>query len=156
MVKSTSGKKEGLRSFKVVDVRKHSGCETKFRSGRFISRTPVGAARKAFNDLCRVKKIRGVCTLHVVVKDTTKGSKGKEYCYKLQRRKLKQPLVMMKGTNNQYTIEYSVDAKSVSMEEMEKCKRKGKTSGVMARRSKRLALKARKEGENKLRKSKKN
>ena len=153
MVKSTSGKKQGLRSFKVIDVRKHSGCETKFRSGRFISRTPVGAARKAFNDLCRVKKIRGVCTLHVVVKETTKGSKGKECAYKLHRKKLNEPLVMMKGTDREYTIEYSVDAKSVSMEDMEKCKRKGKTSGVMARRSKRLALKARKASE---KKSKKN
>ena len=60
---------------------------------------------------------------------------------------------MMKGTNNEYTIEYSVEAKSISVEEMEKCKRKGKTSGVMARRSKRLALRARKASE---KKSKKN
>ena len=153
MVKSTSGKKQGLRSFKVIDVRKHSGCETKFRSGRFISRTPVGAARKAFNDLCRVKKIRGYCTLHVVVKETTKGSKGKECAYKLHRRKLKEPLVMMKGTDREYAIEYTVDAKSMSVEDMEKCKKKGKTSGVMARRSKRLALRARKASE---KKSKKN
>ena len=31
MVKSTSGKKQGLRSFKVIDVRKHSGCEQNSR-----------------------------------------------------------------------------------------------------------------------------
>ncbi len=43
------------RTFKVVDVRKHGGCDTKFKGGRFVSRT-AGAARKAFNALCRVKK----------------------------------------------------------------------------------------------------
>ena len=42
--------------------------------------------------------------------------------------------------------------KSISVEDMEKCKRKGKTSGVMARRSKRLALKARKASEKKIKK----
>ena len=56
------------RTFKIVDVRKHKGCDTKFKGGRFVSRTANGAARKAFNALCRVKKIRGVCTLTVVMK----------------------------------------------------------------------------------------
>ena len=62
------------------------------------------------NDLCRVKKIRGYCTLHVVVKETTKGSKKVRNAHtNLHRRKLKEPLVMMKGTNNEYT-EYTVGA----------------------------------------------
>ena len=67
------------RTFKVVDVRKHGGCDTKFKGGRFVSRTASGAARKAFNALCRVKKIRGKCTLVVVMKETTKGGAGKQY-----------------------------------------------------------------------------
>ena len=41
MVKSTSGKKQGLRSFKVIDVRKHSGCETKFKSEDSSAETPL-------------------------------------------------------------------------------------------------------------------
>ena len=27
------------RTFKIVDVRKHGGCDTKFKGGRFVSRT---------------------------------------------------------------------------------------------------------------------
>ena len=138
------------RTFKIVDVRKHGGCDTKFKGGRFVSRTANGAARKAFNALCRVKKIRGVCTLTVVMKETTKGSKGKEYAYKLQRRKYDKPLVMMRGTPGQYKIEYYISAASVDPKSLEKCaeEKKGKSSGVMARRSKRLAVRAAKKARN--------
>ena len=82
MVVSSSGKKN-MRSFSVTSVRKHGDCKTKFHAGRFISRTPVSAAKKAFNQFCRQKKIRGVCTLNVSVQETTQGSKGKQFTYKL-------------------------------------------------------------------------
>ena len=138
------------RTFKVVDVRKHGGCDTKFKGGRFVSRTASGAARKAFNALCRVKKIRGKCTLTVVMKETTKGSAGKQYAYKLHRNKLTKPLVMMRGTPQQYKIEYEITAESLKGQNLEKCleEKKGKTSGVMARRSKRLAVKNAKKAKN--------
>ena len=49
MVKSSSGK-EGLRSFRTVEVSKHGGCKTKFKSdSRYLNKTPVQAAQKAFN-----------------------------------------------------------------------------------------------------------
>ena len=138
------------RTFKVVDVRKHGGCDTKFKGGRFVSRTASGAARKAFNALCRVKKIRGKCTLTVVMKETTKGSAGKQYSYKLHRNKLAKPLVMMRGTPQQYKIEYEVTSESLRGQKLEKCadESKGKTRGVMSRRSKRLAVKAGKKARN--------
>ena len=141
MVKSTSGNKSGYRSFSVVGAKKHGGCDTKFKGGRYISKTPVGAARKAFNALCRVKKIRGVCTLHVMVKDTTRDSKtsGKVYTYKLQRKKLSKPLVMMKGTDNEYKIEYTIVAKSQKGKEMPECKDKKQSRGPMSKRTKRVS-----------------
>ena len=58
MVKNSQGK-AGYRSFTVVEVGKHGGCKTKFR-GRYVGRNAVGAARKAFNDFCRVKRIKGI------------------------------------------------------------------------------------------------
>ena len=88
MVKSSSGK-AGYRSFTVVDASKFGGCRTKFKAGKYVSKAPVGAARKAFTSFCRLKRIRGVCTLYVTLRETTKGSAGKMYTYKLNRRRLK-------------------------------------------------------------------
>ena len=87
MVKNASGK-DGYRSFTVIDVGKHGGCKTKFRAGRYINKTPVGAAKKAFTEHCRTKKIRGVCTLIITVRETTSGSKKNVFSYKLSRKKL--------------------------------------------------------------------
>lgn len=132
MVRSSSGK-TGMRSFAVVNVSKHGGCATKFNEGRFISREPVGAAKKAFNQFCRQKKIRGVCTLTVTVEETTRGSNNKQFTYKLHRRKLSEPKIMMEGTNDEYVIEYKIDAKSTKTPES--CKRKGQTVGVMSKKT---------------------
>ena len=134
MVVSSSGK-QGMRSFTVVEVSKHGGCKTKFNAGRYISRNPVGAAKKAFNSFCRVKKIRGVCTLVVTVRETTSGSKGKAFSYKLHRRKLKEPMIMLEGSPNEFVIEYTVDAKSVDVPMA--CKKPGQTRGRRARKTKR-------------------
>ena len=80
MVKSSSGK-EGYRSFTIMDVTKHGGCKTKFRGGRYKGKTPVSAARKAFSEFCRLKRIRGRCSLNIVVQETTQGSKHKVLIY---------------------------------------------------------------------------
>ena len=134
MVKGSSGKK-GLRSFEVVNVVNEKGCETKFnKNTRLVGRTPSGAARKAFNGLCRVKNIRGVCTLHVQVRETTQGSNHKEFVYKCRRMKLKEPLVMMEGKNNEYKIEYTTKAKA--LKSMPKCgKKTKKSSGPLKKRT---------------------
>ena len=134
MVKSSSGK-VGMRSFTVVNVGKHGGCKTKFNAGRYLNRNPVGAARKAFNRFCRQKRIKGVCTLVVTVKETTQGSKNKLFTYKLHRRKLATPMVMFEGTNNEYVVEYTLDAKSVDTPV--DCKKQGQSRGRMTKRTRR-------------------
>lgn len=139
MVVSSSGKK-GMRSFTVVEVSKRGGCKTKYSAGRYISRDPVGAAKKAFNNFCRVKNIRGVCTLVVTVKETTAGSKGKAFSYKLHRRKLAEPMIMLEGTPNEYVIEYSVDAKAIEVPLA--CKKPGQTRGRRSRKTKRKSKKS--------------
>jgi len=100
--------KSGYRSFTIDGAAKRAGCTTKGLGGRFINKTPAEAARKAFSDLCRIKRIRGICTLFVTMRDTTKGGKknGKLYTYKLQRQKLAKPMIMMEGTDREYVIEY--------------------------------------------------
>jgi hypothetical protein len=126
MVKSASGK-SGLRSFTVVNATKRGACKTKFGTGGlYKSRTPVAAAKKAFNELCRTKRIRGVCTLFITVRETTRDSKKKEYVYKLIRNKLKKP-ILLEGNNGTYSINYKSQAKSVS--KTPNCKLPGQSRG---------------------------
>ena len=121
-----------IRTFKVVDAKRQNKCDTKFKAGRYTGKTPVGAALKAFNELCRVKKIRGICTLVLTVQETTRGSDGKMFTYKLNRMKLKTPLVSFEGTPKEYVIKYTNVAKSVKLDNLPNCKRtEGKSSGVM-------------------------
>lgn len=126
MVQKSDGR-DGYRSFTVLQVSKHGGCKTKKTGGRFINKTPSGAARKAFNEFCRTKRIRGVCTLVVTLKETTKGSAGKEYTYRLNRMKLRDPVIRLEGTNREYVIEYQTKIKSVSAPS--NCKRPGQSRG---------------------------
>lgn len=132
MVKSSSGK-AGLRSFKVIMVGKHGGCKTKFREGKYVSRTPVQSARKAFSSLCRRKRVRGVCTLFVTVQETTQGSNKKLFSYKLNRYRLKVPVIRFEGTDKEYVNEFSVSSKSVNVPEV--CRRPGQTRGRMITKS---------------------
>ena len=144
MVKNSQGK-AGYRSFTVVSVGKHGGCKTKFHGGKYVSKTPVQAARKAFSELCRIKKIRGVCTLTVSVKETTQGSSKKVYTYKLNRHRLKKPMIMKpKGSNSEYVIEYDVVAKSIKTPTYENkaCKLSHKTRGRMKKRTARKTRKS--------------
>lgn len=111
MVKTSSGK-EGLRSFEVTLALKYGSGKTKHMPGRYISRDPMSAAKKAFNRLCRLKKIVGRCRMTVSLKETTRGSKGKVYHYKLERKKLAKPRVIERG-GAEYVVEYEVSAVSV-------------------------------------------
>ena len=120
------------RSFKVINAKKKDGCSTKFKEGRYESMTPVGAAKKAFSQLCRVKRIRGVCTLIITVQETTQGSSGKSFTYKLSRHKLKKPITL-KGATGSYKIEYETKAHKHSKTMKGKnCK---KSSGRLARKT---------------------
>jgi hypothetical protein len=97
---------EKKRSFKLHAVSKHDNKKTKFREGRYIARDPATAAKKAFNQLCRLKRIKGQCTLQIAVQETTAGSIKKIYKYKARRYKLKEPKTFKSGTPNEYTIKY--------------------------------------------------
>ena len=101
MVKK-SGSSGEYRSFTVERVGKHGSCRTKGQGGRFINKTPAGAARKAFSEFCRTKRVKGVCTLLVTMRETTNGARGKLYTYKLNRMKLRNPIIRLEGTPNEF------------------------------------------------------
>ena len=113
------------RTFTILDARHVDGCPTKFSSKGYtgrLRRNPSSAASKAASGLCRVKRIKGKCTLFVAVRETTQGSKKKVYRYKVSRSKRKVPLEL-KGR----TIEYENKIKSVSS--FPGCAKSHKSSG---------------------------
>ena len=111
MPRNSSGE-EGYRSFTVVNMTKSDGCPTKFTGGRYVARTPAAAARKALSYHCAVKRIRGRCALYVKLRETTRGSKGKHFTYKLLREKLGTPVVRFEGTDREFRIRYKTNVKA--------------------------------------------
>jgi hypothetical protein len=78
---------ENQRSFTIVNVTDSKG-KKKGKvnlGGRFISSTPAGAARKAGSQICKNTTVKGRCSLVITVKETTQGSKNKEFSYKFTR-----------------------------------------------------------------------
>ena len=100
----------GQRSFTVVSLKSRSKGKKSKEGGRYISRTPMAAALKAFTAECRKSKIHGQCALILEIRETTSGSKHKVYKYKMNRKKLATPLVINKGGVS-ITIKYKTTAK---------------------------------------------
>lgn len=136
MVTSSTGKKD-LRSFTVIDARHVDSCKTKFlvkgEAGRYVSRNPASAAKKAFSQLCRVKRIKGQCALYICLRETTQNSNDRVFTYKLNRRKLAEPIVV---SEDRPPIQYETRIKSVKSLP-DNCKKSRKSSGPMkAKKSK--------------------
>ena len=94
----------GKRSFTLAEVRRSASGAKKGKSnlgGRFESRTPAGAARKAASKVCRESKIKGQCSLVIHVRETTAGSTGKVFKYRV-RRVVKPRTVMRNGVKITY------------------------------------------------------
>lgn len=125
-----SMKATGKRSFTINNAYHVDGCPTKFTnndfSGRFIKHHPDQAAKNALSRLCRVKRIRGQCTLYIEMRETTQGSEGKIFAYHVKRIHLKQPIVL-----KDRTIYYKPVAKPVDRVPTERCKKSHKSSGRM-------------------------
>ncbi|NDE17440.1 hypothetical protein EBZ80_21160 [bacterium] len=54
---------------------------------------PLAAAKKAAAFLCRHSAIHGQCTVYVTIREKTRGSAHKHFCYKVKRVKLPKPTV---------------------------------------------------------------
>ena len=91
-VDKQDNKKKGLRHFTVSNLTKHDGCSTHFKGGLYRNKEPKAAAKKAFTEHCRVKRIKGVCSFLVTVRETTRGSANKEFTYKIKKEKLADPI----------------------------------------------------------------
>lgn len=91
------------RSFALVSIKSK---KTDGQVGRYISKSPMAAAKKAFN-----KHIKKVGSSTVIIRETTAGSKHKEYKYTIKRVKLSPPLIVKLGGKD-IEIKYKTIAKS--------------------------------------------
>ena len=133
-------KKKGLfggnpnkkRSFSVVRLAKRNEKDKSKIEGRYIARDAIGAAKKAFNRECRQSRIKGQCTLIIILKETTSGSKKKRYVYKMKRIKLQKPIKIDRN-NESITINYKTNARRIKQlnhkEFLKKVKGGSKMSG---------------------------
>lgn len=128
--KSRSMKATGKRSFTINNAYHVDGCPTKFThndfAGRYIKHHPDQAAKNALSHLCKVKRIRGQCTLYIEIRETTQGSAGKIFAYHAKRIHLKKPIVLQDRT-----IYYKPIVKSVDRIPTEKCNKSHKSRGRM-------------------------
>lgn len=123
-----------MRTFTVIGAFTAKGCKTKFRDGTtYTAKKPAQAASKAFTELCRVKRVRGVAAYYVVLREKTQGSAKKEYSYLLHRKKLDTPLVRFAGTDKEFKIRYKNTIASKPVPKR-RAKCKGKSAGPMKKR----------------------
>lgn len=100
------------RSFTVVSV----NGKPKSDGGRYISANPSGAAKKSFNELLRKKSKskskKASVKMVLVLRETTEGSKKKEYCYRVKRVTLKSPrrVELKNGQEIVYRFDTKVEA----------------------------------------------
>lgn len=97
------------RSFQIVNA-KRGAKNVPAQPGRYISATPSGAAKKMNTNICRKKKFKGNCILTVKVRETTAGSKGKEFNYRTHRVRIPKA---DKPTGLAFDPEFTTKAKSL-------------------------------------------
>lgn len=125
-----------VRSFTITDAAHIDGCPTKFSNkdytGDFTSSsTPARAASKAVSQLCRVKRVKGQCTLYVKIRETTRESKKKEFSYKIKRVKKDNKSIKSSPFGN----EYDNIVKSIKHIPNEDCPKSHKSSGRKSKKS---------------------
>lgn len=99
------------RSFTIVEIVSDDKNVNKNLGGRYMSRTAVGAAKKAMNHVLRNNKSKYFkATIHL--KETTRNSKNKVYKYNLTRIYKKDPITI-EVDNNKITYKYDIFTKFV-------------------------------------------
>lgn len=103
------------RTFRIVHVAApgQSYKSKDFENGTFTG-TPFRAAKKAFSQLCRAKKIKGQCTLTLTMQEKSRGSDKNVKSYRLKREKLKEPKVITYPDGKTVTIKYKIKKMKLS------------------------------------------
>lgn len=107
--------RDDTRSFKVIpsSIILLQGCfenEESVNEGRYLGKTPLQAAKKAFTQIARKLK-KDECELIFAIKETTRNKDGKIYLYKASKEQLPfaKQIIKHKGDKQ---ISYFIDHKS--------------------------------------------
>ena len=73
------------RSF-TIEKAMRVGKNLNVSGGRYMSKTPVNAAKKAFSHILRQKDFKGRVTMEIHIRETTRGSNNKIYKYKVSKK----------------------------------------------------------------------
>ena len=125
------------RTFKTVHVAapgQDYKSKTKFNPGRYTGE-PQAAAKKAFGRLCKDKKIKGVCTFVITMKESTQGSAKGLYSYRLSRKKLTKPIKVTYPGGVEVVYKYSTVVKPLDTNSVKK-----KVTAGRGRSVKKLAM----------------
>lgn len=100
------------RNFSVIHVTTVKG-EVKelHKPGRYVSKTPMRAAKKALSKICAKHNIKGACTLVITLKEITRGSDHKQYVYKVKR--VVKPITIERKDKSTTTFRYALTAERV-------------------------------------------
>ena len=99
------------RSFTIAQVKQGNRMIKKLEGGRFISSNPSSAAKKALTSICKQMKKKTGCNYTITLHEM---GMVKEFTYNCQRKKLKEPnVVMINGQKVTYKYETKVKKKKV-------------------------------------------
>lgn len=109
------------RTFTVigVSVPRKAKMENECLGGLFKSKTPMSAAKKASRRICRICGVEGQCTTIVHLRETTAGSKHKEYVYKIRRIKNETKVVKTDANKKKVKITFKFTTKATSLNQFE-------------------------------------
>lgn len=100
-----------MRSFTIESVKKtYGGNKIRYTDGRFISETPIGAAKKVFSKVHSYLNNKGALSLIIKIRETTRGSLHKEYVYKVTKKNEK---VEVERDGKMITYHFSTKVKSI-------------------------------------------
>lgn len=104
------------RTFQIVHVQNRLGKKVKMNEGRYVSEFPASAAKKVYSQVlvhteCTIKNKTPVFT--IVIKETTAGSSGKVYVYKVRRKTIDPVLVLGSTERPPIIYKYKVMTKAV-------------------------------------------
>jgi len=101
------------RSFTIVDVKsKHKNVKCQdCLGGRYLSETPNSAVRKAAQKVCQQYDMKKECSMDITIKETTRGGRGKEYKYRVTRRR--SDFIVSRG-GNEICFKFEMDVKSLN------------------------------------------
>jgi hypothetical protein len=98
------------RSFTIESIQKTKGGRINYTGGRFLSETPIGAARKAFSKAYHSINATGPLSLKVKIRETTQGSMHKTYDYRVTKKSEK---VEVERNGTTITYNFTTKVKSI-------------------------------------------